>query len=424
MEKIGEHSRRLRCSLCRSEYLELVLSLGNTPIANEYGRTSDSDQVDEVFPLDVILCSDCGHAQLDIIVDSERLFPPGYAYATGTSPLTVGHLANQWCEVQALYESRTGLALDEKSFVVEIGSNDGTLLKMLLASNVGKVLGVEPATRLCNQAQQEGVECLNKPFTGALGKVIRDQYEAADIVVANNVFAHVDDVLDMAEGVKDLLTDGGLFVFEVSYLMDMKNGLFDTIYHEHKSYHAVYPLARMLDKLGMPIISARTLESQLGRGSLRIVARKQPGRSIDSPEARALMMAEAASFAWSKTFFTRMAETIRGNIEAVNMWIGGLQASGERVCGYGAAAKTTTFMSVMKLGKGEIDYIVDDSDRKYGLLMPGTRIPIYHPNILKRAGGTCAIFAWNFADSIIARNSEFKGTWLKLLPGLTEIKGG
>jgi 2-polyprenyl-3-methyl-5-hydroxy-6-metoxy-1,4-benzoquinol methylase len=421
--KIGEHSRRLRCSLCRGEYLELAMDMGETPIANEYGRSSDPEQVDEVFPLDIVVCTDCGHAQLDVLIDPERLFPPGYAYATGTSPKTIGHLANQWCELRAFYEARTGLLLDKKSFVVEIGSNDGSLLKMLMGSSVTNVLGVEPATSLCHYAMKEhGVPCLNKPFTGAVGKSIRDQYDEADVVIANNVFAHVADVRDMAEGVQALLTDGGLFAFEVSYLMDMTEGLFDTIYHEHLSYHAVRPLAQMLDSLGMPIVSARTIGGQVGRGSLRIIACKSPGRSIECGEARDLMMKEAAAHAWDKEFFHRLVAKIREQREVVQDWVKTLQKSGEHIVGYGAAAKTTTFMSVMGLDEEHIDFIVDDAERKQGMLMPGSRIKIYHPNALR--GGTCIVFSWNFADDVILRNNQFKGTWLTFLPRFREISGG
>lgn len=412
---------RIYCALCHSKKLVKSLDLGTTPLANEYVR--DASVVQSEYPLGIVVCEACGHSQISYLVDVGVLFND-YAYATSTSQVTLDHLQEEANDVAKFHENTSGLKLDSKSFILEIGCNDGAMLAMWKAMGVGRVLGIDPAA---SKLKAHDVETIDTFFRREVGAEIRASHGPADIVVANNVFAHVPDVLDVAEGVFDVLAEEGLFVFEVSYLMDMAvERLFDTIYHEHMSYHAVKPLAMMLDKVGLPIVHVEQMAEQQGRGSLRVIACKTTGRSIDCDDVRQKMLVEAQWSVWEPLFWQRMNAAIFETGNKVRQWLEALRDSGQSVAGYGAPAKLTTLMYTLKLGKEHVPYVVDDSKWKQGLFTPGKKLPILMPEKIlgEYAPDTCMIFAWNFAESIMKKNSGYRGRWIIPLPVLCERKSG
>lgn len=422
---MSDGANREECSLCRGNALKPALNLGRTALANQFVRDPKIRQ--ETYPLMVVICETCGHSQIGHIVKPEILFGD-YLYATGTSKVTVRHIEAQARSLRDWYEANVGLKLDEKSVVVEVGSNDGTMLHEWKKLGVGRSIGVDPAAnKLVPGTHLFGsgpVEHVNEFFTLESGERLKRRYGEADIVVANNVFAHVPSVLDVATGVRDLLTDGGMFCFEVSYLLDMaEEPLFDTIYHEHTSYHALGPLGVMLDKLGLPIRDAKRIEGQRGRGSLRVICTKGKGSSLDSPTARALMMTEARLGLWEEWFWTMLSGKIATAGKVLRGWIDRLEQFNEPIVGYGAAAKLTTLMYVFNIGADEIKFIVDDSPWKHGLYTPGKHVPVVAVDELHELNrGTCIIFAWNFAESIVKNHSGYKGRFVVPLPELKELR--
>lgn len=412
---------RIHCGLCRSKKLVPSLDLGTTPLANEYVRDPTGVQSD--YPLGIVVCEACGHSQISYLVDVSVLFND-YAYATSTSKVTLDHLRNEVDDVRKFHENTSGLLLDSKAFVLEIGCNDGAMLAMWKAAGVGRVLGIDPAA---SKLKAHDVDTIDAFFTREVGVEIRGSHGLADVVVANNVFAHVPDVLDVAEGVFEVLEEDGLFVFEVSYLLDMAvEPLFDTIYHEHMSYHAVKPLAMMLDKVGLPIVHVEQIAGQQGRGSLRVIACKTTGRSIDCETARVLMLSEAQVNLWDVLFWVRMKADIFKAGNEIRSWIGAMKDLGQSVAGYGAPAKLTTLMYTLKLDIDHVPYVVDDSKWKQGLFTPGKKLPILAPGKIlgEYAPDTCVIFAWNFASSIMSKNQGYRGRWVIPLPVLRERKSG
>src|SRR5262252_1339073 len=255
--------RRTSCALCGADGKDLrqVLSLAPTPPANEFVGPAKVEETQETIPLTLLLCPTCGHLQLAEIVDPERLFRH-YVYVSGTSPVFVEHFRKYAADTIA----RFGLGRD--AFVVEVGSNDGTLLKQYQAQNVTKVLGIDPAEGIVKAAQAAGVPTLEAFFTPALAESLRNERGPASLIAANNVFAHSEGLVDFAKGVRLLLADEGVFVFEVSYFVDViEKLLFDTIYHEHLAYHALAPLIRFFEKQGLRVFDAERIETH--GGSLR-----------------------------------------------------------------------------------------------------------------------------------------------------------
>ncbi|MBI4353626.1 MAG: methyltransferase domain-containing protein [Candidatus Omnitrophica bacterium] len=406
---------RTDCRLCGSRDLILVLSLGETPLANEFVETSEVGKPQDRFPLNVHLCRSCGHAQLLDVVDPARLFRD-YVYVSGTSPVFVEHFRRYAEDVLHL------TALPRGSRVLEIGSNDGTLLQFFKDAGM-RVLGVDPAHAIAAQATQRGIETLPEFFDLALARRLRqDGWEAA-LIAANNVFAHADDLHGILEGVTHLLHRDGLFVFEVSYLVDVvEKGLFDTIYHEHLSYHAVKPLAALCERHDMELIDAIRVDSH--GGSLRGIAKRRGGKWPRKPRVDQLIRLETSMGLFEPAAYHDFLTRIAQRKEDVMTLLRRLKQDGKRLAGFGAPAKATTLMFHFGIGPDVIEYLIDDSPWKQGLYSPGHHLPVVASTALyevARRPDDVVILAWNFAESILAKHrayTERGGHFIVPLPRL------
>lgn len=248
---------RKSCRLCDRRDIELAVPMKPSPIADAYVAPEDAAKAQPSFPLDLYLCRGCGHVQLLDVVDPVALFGD-YIYKTAKSPSLVEHFESYARELVArIPPPAAGLAID-------IGSNDGTFLRFLNANGL-RVMGVDPAVGIAAEATKAGVETRASFFTSSLAREIRRERGPAYYVTANNVFAHSDNLPDMADGIRELLDSDGVFVFEVSYLVDIvEKLLFDTIYHEHLSYHSIAPLNSFFAKHGLELFDVTRLSSKGG----------------------------------------------------------------------------------------------------------------------------------------------------------------
>ncbi len=395
----GVCRRRATCRLCDSGDLSLVLSLTPTPPANAFVTVDALDTLQECFPLDLHLCGACGHLQLLHVVDPSLLFSD-YVYVSGTSPSFVAHFEDYATHVIETYR------LPPEALVVDIGSNDGTLLRFFQQAGMA-VQGVDPARDIARAASEAGIETLNAFFDAVLAAQIREEKGAAAVVTANNVFAHIDDLAGVVAGVRALLDEGGVFVFEVSYLADvLEKTLFDTIYHEHLSYHAVAPLVSFFSHHGMELIAAERIDTH--GGSLRGVAQLASGAGeVAESVAACLELEERLGLGRAETFhdFAERIDTLKISLRDL---LSGFKAEGQSIAGYGAPAKATTLMYHFGLGPDIIDFIVDDSPLKQGLYSPGLHVPVLPSGAITEQGPDyLLILAWNFAQPIMANNSAF-----------------
>ncbi len=405
--------RRGTCRLCGGARLGLVLSLAPTPPANAFVPTEALDRVQPTIPLDVFLCQDCCHAQLLDVVDPAVLFE-NYVYVSGTSPVFVRHFENYADVILARFAPAAG------SLVVDIGSNDGTLLGFFQRAGM-RVLGADPARDIARDATARGIETLATFFTPALATGICRERGAAAIVTANNVFAHADDLAGMVEGVRGLLEPGGVFVFEVSYLVDVyEKTLFDTIYHEHLAYHAVKPLQPFFAANGMQLIDALRVESH--GGSLRGIAQPAGGPRPVAESVDRLIALEESLGVDGPAAFERLSARIEAVKRDLTSMLRDLKAGGRTIAGFGAPAKATTLMYHLGIGPDIVDFIVDDSPLKQGLYSPGLHIPILPAQaIYERRPDYLVILAWNFADPIIAKHTAFREAGGKFIVPLPEV---
>jgi hypothetical protein len=408
----GTHFIRTTCRLC-SGPTTLALELTPTPPANELRSRSfvESEEPEEVFPLPVHTCDACGHVQLACVVDPERLFR-NYPYRSGASPVFVEHLR----EYASDLVTRFGIP----KFVVEIGSNDGTMLRFFAQT---RTLGIDPANIETQGPFIRGF-FIRGFFTSEMAHRLRYEQNyglenGADLIIANHVFAHADDLEDIALGVRELLTDDGVFVFEVGYLVNVLRGTyFDTIYHEHLSYHHLGPLVRFFARLGMCLYDAQAVDTQ--GGSIRCFVKK--GRSgWWTDEFDSMLKYEELIGLTPETSGTLVKQMLGDKIEKVKTDLLSLlrtiKAEGHKIAGYGAPAKCVTLMHTLGFGNDILDFIVDDSPVKHGMFTPGKHVEILPVSSLyERKPDYVLVLAWNFAESILAKHRGFDGSWIVPLP--------
>jgi len=409
-----EVRRRDSCRLCGSSRLVQVLSLTPTPPANAFVDIDGLGREQATFPLDLFFCEDCAHVQLLDIVNPRILFE-NYVYVSGTSPVFVRHF-----ELYAKTLLKT-FSPPDRSLAVDIGSNDGTLLQFFKSAGLS-VLGIDPAKDIARRATDAGIETLPEFFDRKLARQIREYRGAASVITANNMFAHADDLGQIVDGVRELLADDGVFVFEVSYLRDVyEKTLFDTIYHEHLSYHTVKPLIPFFSDHDMELIAVQLVDTH--GGSLRGISQRKGGaHEIDSSVSDFVEKEEELGLDTQRTFID-FGQRIVGLRDELAALLNGLKASGSSIAGYGAPAKATTLMYHFNLNLDVIDFIVDDSPLKQGLYSPGLHIPVLPSSALAdRRPDFLLILAWNFAEPIMRNNAGFVDQGGRFIVPIPEIK--
>lgn len=391
--------RRSTCRLCGGTQLTLVLKLAATPPANAFVSREELGKPQPVFPLDVFFCEDCSHVQLLDVVDPSVLFE-NYVYVSGTSPSFVAHFE---AYAQHLIEA---FELPREGLVLDIGSNDGTLLRFFQKAGM-LVVGVDPARNIAEAATRNGIKTIPAFFNPKLATEIRKEHGPAKAITANNVFAHIDDLDSIVEGIRILLDRDGVFVFEVSYLVDVfENTLFDTIYHEHLDYHSVKPLVRFFDRLGMELIGAVRVSSH--GGSLRGIAQLKGGpRAVGKSVAEAIANEEKLGLDRAETFrqFGRNIDSLKNELAKL---LRELKGKGKKIAGFGAPAKATTLMYHFEIGPDLIEFIVDDSPLKQNLYTPGYHVPVVPSSaIYEQRPDYVVLLAWNFAGPIMKSHKAY-----------------
>ncbi len=401
------------CRLCGSRDLVGAIELTPTPPANAFVPAEKLDQRQDCFPLSILLCRTCGHVQLREVVDPEILYRD-YVYVSGTSPSFVKHFETY---AAACWERAGGAAGD---LVLEVGSNDGTLLKAFAALGA-RVQGVDPAREIARKAAADGIPTIPDFFSQQLADRIRAEMGEARIVAANNVCAHIDDLRGVVLAAESLLADGGVFVFEVSYRLDViQDLLFDTVYHEHLDYHAVKPLDRFLRSCGLTPVRVDAVPTH--GGSIRVYAQKG-GDAVPDGSIDAFVEKEKQAGLYDPATYRAYSDRIAELGNSLRACIGEARSQGRRVAGYGAPAKTTTLMYHLGLGPEDLAYIVDDSPLKQGLFTPGLHIPVVSKaRLAEDPVDDLLILAWNFAGPIMKNNAAFGEAGGRFIVPLPELE--
>lgn len=410
------YTTRDTCRMCEGKDLTQVWSFGDTPLANSYLKPEQVGSVEEPFaPLDIFYCGDCHLVQMLDVVDPDVLFS-NYLYVSSTSPKFVAHFEDY---AKHLIER---FGLDKEDLVVDVGSNDGVLLKPFKERGI-RILGIDPAQNVAEMANNDGIETIADYFTPEVAdKIVADKGKAK-IIAANNVFAHTDDVNLFVEATKRLLADDGVYVFEVQYLGSLiKKNLFDIVYHEHVCYYSVHPLVKFFAKHNMEVFDVE--RPTVHGGSLRVFVQKKGGPHERSERLSEILHEEKTQALTTLAPYQQFASRIQQNKEKLQEILQTIKKEGKRIVGYGAPAKATTLLYALGIDGETIDYIVDDDKKfKQGMVMPGNHIPIVAPKKLyEDKPDYCLVLAWNFAEPIMENHANFKKQGGKFIVPIPEPK--
>jgi len=348
------------------------------------------------------------------VVDPRVLYEH-YVYVSGTSPVFVEHF-RQYAESML-----ARFAPQRDVLTVDIGSNDGTLLSFFKQSGC-RVLGVDPAIEIARDAVTRGIPTLVDFFSPTLAEQIVEKHGTASVVTANNVFAHLDDLASFLRGIRTLIGRHGVFAFEVAYLRDMiENGLFDMFYHEHLDYHSVGPLVPFFASHGLELIDALRIDTH--GGSLRGIVQAAGGPHQVSRSVAELVEDERRIGLDKAETYTDFASDIEKIGQELRLVLKKIKSEGKSVAGYGAPAKATTLMYHFGIGPDVVDYIIDDSPWKQSLYTPGLHIPVVPSSFMtEKKPDYVLVLAWNFASSIIQKNSAFQASGGRFIVPLPRVR--
>lgn len=391
----------MKCRHCSSELTHTFLDLGFAPPSNAYLSKDDLSKSENYYPLKVKVCDKCWLLQTEDYAPAEEFFNADYAYFSSTSKSWLAH-AKQFSE-QIIQQ----LGLNKSSHVIEIASNDGYLLKNFVAEDI-PCLGIEPTASTAAAAEKLGIPILRKFFGEALGKLLAAEGKQADLIVGNNVYAHVPDINDFTRGLKAALKSGGTITLEFPYLGRLLEFTqFDTIYHEHFSYLTLYTVSRIFEQAGLRVWKVEELATH--GGSLRVYGCHAEENRITHQTVVELLKKEVIH--GMKTLHTYQNFQIRANAvkdELLSFLIQQKKA-GKTVAGYGAAAKGNTLLNYAGIKPDLLPFVCDAAISKQGMYLPGSHIPILEPAALdQNPPDYVLILAWNIADEVMAQLDKLR----------------
>ena len=407
-EKLGKflvENYKQECRACESSNLEFYLSLGLSPLANNL-KTKASD-TEQLYPLELNLCKDCFNTQLSVVVPPDEMFDD-YLYLSSTTEKFRNHFISLANKLQKEFK------LNKKSLVVDIGSNDGIFLKPLDDLGINSI-GVEPAKNVAAIANKNKLETFNSYFNKSVVHKINNKYGKADIVSAFNVFAHGDDLKQIALDSETLLKKNGVFIFEVQYFLDtLKDLTFDNIYHEHVNFWTVTSLLSFFSNLNLKLYKVEKVDTH--GGSIRVYCSKN--KKIKTHASVNKFLNEEVKFGVSKiSTYLKFSEKISTRRDKSIAMLSKLKKENKKIIGFAAPAKATTALNFYGIDSNFIDYIIEDNSLKHNKFVPGVDIKIISKDMVNpEEVDYVLVLAWNFYEVIKDRNERYfsKSRFIKL----------
>ena len=390
-------SKRNDCRLCGSNKVVCFLNLSNMPRAGAYLSKEDLEKPEISYPLDIYFCENCYSVQLLDIIPRETLFDD-YRYLSSVA-------SNSVLEHFEIYANEINNLLTKKSdLVLEIACNDGILLKPIKEKGIN-CLGVDPASNIVSVAKERGLNVINEFFGEKIAEKILHEYGSAEIIVANAVFAHVDDMDDMTLGISKLLSNSGTFIFEVHHLVDIIEDMqYDSFYHEHFSYHSILTLSTFLKKYDMEICDVKKFS--IRGGMIRVYAKKISDNDINSSVTEFLNQEQKLGLDKLETYQKFAKDVAEHKLQIINL-LKKLKTEGKKIVAYGMSGRGNTLLNYWKVGTQIIDYGIDASPERYDRYVPGMHIPIKSPENSLVGVDYALLLAWIFKDDIMKKENDF-----------------
>ena len=405
----------MKCRHCGAPLKHTFLDLGFAPPSNAYLTESDLSKPEKYYPLKIKVCDQCWLVQTEDYAQADELFSPEYAYFSSTSS---GWLAHAKCYAEKI---TTELGLNAESMVIEVASNDGYLLKNFVAAGI-PCLGIEPTDSTAAAAEQLNIPVLREFFGEALGKLLAANGQQADLIAGNNVYAHVPDINDFTRGLKAALKPRGTITLEFPHLMRLiEQAQFDTVYHEHFSYLSLQTVSRIFAAAGLRIWHVEELPTH--GGSLRVYGCHQDdARSMQAAVSRVLQAEIQYGLKDLSTYlkFQPRADKIKDDLLS---FLIEQKRLGKKVAAYGAAAKGNTLLNYAGVKTDLVEFVCDAAQAKQGKFMPGSHIPILHPNhMLNSPFDFILVLPWNIADEVIKQNEQLIKSGKKFVTAVPLLK--
>jgi len=397
------------CQLCSAKKLVCILDLGHQPMTQEYLTSAQLNLPEKTYPLHLCCCDACGLVQLDYVASPETVFPDAYPYRTGLTNMLIRNF-------QALAETLSKKGYVKKGgLIVDIGSNDGTLLKNFVSKGM-RVVGIEP-TDAAKDAVTAGITTLQEYITPAVAKKLVSKHGQADIVTATNAFAHIPDVPALMQCIDTILKDDGVFVSESQYLRDILEGLeFDTIYHEHLRFYSLTSLAKLFSTYGWTVVDAERISA--AGGSIRAYAMK--GKHPSNKNVRAILAEEKKEKINERATLLSFAQKAREAKRELLSLLLSLQKQGKRIVAVSSPARSNTLLNFCRIDSDTIDYAGEKrGSPKIGLFTPGAHIAVVdEAQIFADQPDYCLILSWHIGKELsdIIKKRGFTGKCIVPLP--------
>lgn len=397
------------CQICGSEKLDTVLSLGYMPPVNQMVPIGQVPRQQPWFPTNLLHCRNCDLVQLGLAVDPVIIFPPEYPYTSGTTKLLRDNFADLYAESSKL------LGLKADDLIVDIGSNDGTLISNFQKGG-HRILGIEP-TDVSKIANERGIPTIQRYLGLDTAKEVKAKHGQASVITAANCFAHIEDVHAIVDGIVEMLKPDGVFISESHYLIPLLDTLqYDTVYHEHLRYYSLASLKHLLEMHDLEVFHARPIPSH--GGSIRVYAAKKGTHKVQDSVAK-MLSTEPRGEAMAKRLASFRRDVVLSKLRLMAM-LRDLKEKGARIAGISAPSRASTMVNYVGLDEGIIDYVVEiQGSLKIGKCMPGTAIPVVDEAKLFEDQPDCAvIFSWHIAEELAPKLKAkgFKGQLITPLP--------
>lgn len=405
----------MKCRHCHAKLKKVFLDLGKAPPSNSYLSRSDLRRPETFFPLRLLVCSVCNLVQTEDHASADTFFSSDYAYYSSTSKSWLAH-TKSYCETVT-----QRFALNDQSFVVEVASNDGYLLRNFVRVGI-PCLGIEPTDSTAEVAEAQGVPTLRQFFSAEAGEQLGSQGQAADLIIGNNVYAHVPDINDFTAGLAAALKPEGVVTLEFPHLMRLVEfSQFDTVYHEHFSYLSLAIVARIFAASGLRVFDVEELSTH--GGSLRVFGCLTDASHLEQPGVADVLDEEARRGMNNHIFydgFQRQADKIKDELLRFLLQV---KAEGKTIAAYGAAAKGNTLLNYAGVRPDLLPFVCDAAEAKIGKFMPGSQIPIRSPDVLRSVQPDyLLILPWNIVDEVCDQNAALAEKGVRFVTVVPELR--